>query len=72
LNITDHGELDFLTPPTELSEADKAIVDATRHAMAEQRYYLNTQDRVRQERARSRALYEQGNRDFPTHNRDDA
>ncbi|TPG08303.1 hypothetical protein EAH88_11765 [Rhodanobacter glycinis] len=60
--IIDHGELDYLTPaPT---ETDKAIADAARHAMAEQRYYLNTQERLRQERVKSRALYEQGERDF--------
>lgn len=47
--IHDHGELDFLTPP-EPTDVDRAIADAARLAMAEQRYYLNTRDKLRQSR----------------------
>ena len=69
-NISDHGELDFLTP--NLTDTDRAIADAARHAMAEQRYHLNTQERLRQQRAKARALYEQGNREFFANNKDEA
>lgn len=70
MNISDHGELDFLTPT--LTDTDKAIADAARHAMAEQRYHLNTQERLRQARVKARALYEQGQNDFMAHNKDEA
>lgn len=67
MRISDQGELDYLTPG-EPSAVEKAIADAARHAIDEQRYYLNTQDRIRRERAKSRAMKEQADRDYLTHN----
>jgi hypothetical protein len=66
MNIIDRGENDPI--PFELTDTDRAISDATRHAIAEQRYYLNTQERVRKEQAKARALYEQAERDYHHHN----
>lgn len=50
--IIDHGQHDPI--PFELTDSDRAIADQCKHAIAEQRYYLNTRDRLRQERARSK------------------
>lgn len=64
--ISDRGELDYLTPqPT---EADAKTADDVRHAIAQQRYYLNTQDRVRAEQVKARAQFEQAERDYHHHN----
>lgn len=54
MNITDRGENDPI--PFELTDTDRAIADQCKHAIVQQRYYLNTQDRVRQEQAKARAL----------------
>ncbi|WP_395119662.1 hypothetical protein ACFCQI_01730 [Rhodanobacter sp. FW102-FHT14D06] len=48
MNIIDHGHDDPI--PFELSESDRAIADQCKHAIAEQRYYLNTRDRLQQRR----------------------
>jgi len=63
VNISDHGHNDPI--PFELSDADRAIADQCKHAIAQQRYYLNTQERVRRE---ARVRYEQAERDYHTHN----
>lgn len=64
MNISDHGHNDPI--PFELSDTDRAIADQAAHAIAQQRYYLNTQERVRQQQARAR--YEQAERDYHIHN----
>jgi hypothetical protein len=68
-NIIDHGHDDPI--PFELTDTDRAIADQTAHAIAQQRYYLNTRDKVH-EQAKARAAYERGERDFLTHNKDEA
>jgi len=65
--IHDRGENDPI--PFVLTDTDRAISDVARHAIAEQRYYLNTQERVRREQAKARAQYEQAERDYHHHNR---
>jgi|GEM_PF-4524465 len=67
MNITDRGENDPI--PFELTDIDRAIADVAWHAIVQQRYYLNTQERVRKEQAKACALYEQGERDYHHHNR---
>lgn len=47
--ITDHGELDFLTP-TEPSEADKLIAKFAREAIEANRAWRNDEDAKREER----------------------
>jgi hypothetical protein len=64
--IHDRGEFDYLTPAP--SEADAKTADDVRHAIAQQRYLINTQERVRREQAKARALYEQAERDYHHHN----
>lgn len=50
--IHDHGENDPI--PFVLDDADRAIADVCKHAIAEQRYYLNTRDRLQQKRREER------------------
>lgn len=50
--IHDHGQDDPI--PFELSDTDRAIADVCKHAIAEQRYYLNTRDRLQQRREKER------------------
>lgn len=52
MTIIDHGHDDALE--FALDDADRAIADACRHAIAEQRYYLNTRDKLQQQRAQER------------------
>ena len=67
--IHDHGHDDPLN--FELTDTDRAIADQAAHAIAQQRYYLNTRDKLH-EQAKARALKEQGDRDFLTHNKAEA
>lgn len=67
--IIDHGQNDPL--PFDLTDTDRAIADQAAHAIVQQRYYLNTRDKLH-EQAKARALKEQGDRDFLTHNKDEA
>jgi hypothetical protein len=48
--ISDHGELDFLTPP-EPSDTDKAIAKAAREAIEAHRAWRNDEDAKRLEPA---------------------
>lgn len=52
--ITDHGELDYLTPV--LSDTDKAIARQARIALDAQREARNAQDRLTQAQANERAI----------------
>lgn len=66
MNIIDRGENDPLN--FELTDTDRAIADHAAHAIVQQRYYLNTRDKVH-EQAKARALKEQADRDFLAHNK---
>ena len=59
--MIDHGQHDAIA--YDLSSTDRAIADAARHAIAQQRLYLNTRD------ALARKRYEQAERDYHFHNR---
>ena len=52
MTIIDRGEDDPI--PFVLDDVDRAIADACKHAIAEQRYYLNTRDRLQQKRREER------------------
>lgn len=50
--IIDRGENDPI--PFVLDDVDRAIADVCKHALAEQRHYLNTRDRLQQKRLEER------------------
>ncbi len=59
--MIDHGENDPIA--YDLTTTDRAIADAARHAIAQQRYMLNARD------ALARKRYEQAEREYHHHNR---
>lgn len=52
--ISDHGELDFLTP--QLTDEEKVAASGFRDAIRERRKQLNAADRDREIRANERAI----------------